>query len=83
MPMYYETEQPIEAVSDEHGEVRYFKGAGKLQVARPKWISAHDGQLHHGKTVTINIDKFLGDPAMIGVLEMVLADLKNGNKSNT
>ena len=76
MPMYYETEKPMEAISGEFGEMRYFREAGKLQVARPKWISAHDNQLHHGKTVTINIDKFVNDPAMIGVLEAVLEDLK-------
>ena len=76
MEKYYEKETPIEAVSEEHGEVRYYKEAGKLQLSRPKWISPYDGKLHHGKTVTINVDKFVNDPAMIGLFEAVLNDLK-------
>lgn len=76
MEKYYDKEQPIEVISEEHGEMRYYKEAGKIQVSKPKWISPHDQKLHHGKTVTLDIGKFKGNQDMINLLQMALDDLK-------
>lgn len=73
MQKFYETEIPV-AVITEHGEFRYYREAMKIQVSLPKWKSLDD-EIHHGKTVTLNIDRFKGNEELKSLLNLVLADI--------
>jgi len=74
MAKYYETEIPDAVVTDS-GEFRYYKEAKKLQLSMPKFKSL-DGEIHHGKTVTLPIDKFNGNEELKVLLNLVLADIE-------
>ncbi|MBZ4655605.1 MAG: hypothetical protein JG759_153 [Thermoanaerobacter sp.] len=73
MKRFYETEIPV-AVITEHGEFRYYKEAKKFQVSKAKWKSL-DGEIHHGKTVTLDINAFKGNEDLKALLNQVLADI--------
>ncbi|NBJ16638.1 MAG: hypothetical protein FNP40_13970 [Dehalobacter sp. 4CP] len=73
MARYYEVEIP-ESVVTEFGEFKYYKEAKKLQVSLPKWKSLDD-EIHHGKTVTLDMNDFKGNEELKTLLNMVLAEI--------
>lgn len=73
MTRWYDAETPLTAIST-GGEFRFYPVARKIQVSNPKWTDV-DGVLHHGKTVTLDIDKLSGDEAVKTVLTAIIEAL--------
>ncbi len=51
---YWEEEAP-EVITSEKNVLRYYRNAGKLQVARPDWTDK-DGTVKQGKAVALDLE---------------------------
>jgi hypothetical protein len=66
---YWETETPVTADTGKN-VIRYFKGAGKLQVSMPYWTDK-DGEQKPGKTVTVDIEAVKATQEALDVFKQI------------
>ncbi|GFP24782.1 hypothetical protein [Candidatus Hakubella thermalkaliphila] len=71
---YWESEAPL-VVRSKRNVLRYYPQVAKLQVSLPDW-EASDGQVHYGKTVTLDIQALVASEDKQKVAEVLGVILK-------
>lgn len=74
MSKFYEEEQP-ELLIVKGSEFRLYKSNNRLSVSKPQWTDK-DGDMHMGKTVSIDLDANKGNQELIELLMNTIEILK-------